>query len=113
MDDPTKSYVKIYSFGNDGMPDPALVETINITALCDLDNIDISDIAVDAVENIYLTDRRGILVQFSYDGQKAIFGGKWNFTTHLHKVSVHTTPDLVNIIQVVGDEYIIERDLGT
>lgn len=67
MDDPTKSYVRIYSFYDNGIPDPHSVVTIMAKDF-GLNNLDISDITVDAVTNIYVIDRRGIMVQFSYDG---------------------------------------------
>lgn len=53
------------------------------------------------------------MFQFSYDGDKVYLGGEWKYDgTGLHKVSVHVTPDLVSIVQVVGDTHIFELVLG-
>lgn len=66
---------------------------------------------MDALENIYVTDAYGTLLQFSFDGTQPVFGGKWNFETGLYKVSVYIAPDLVQTIQVLSENSIIEIDL--
>lgn len=88
-----------------------MVAQINATSF-NLSALAISDIAVDALENIYITDIYGTLLQFSFDGQKMVFGGKWNLETALFKVSVYIAADLLQIIQVVTENSIIEIDLG-
>ena len=66
---------------------------------------------MDAIENIYLTDANGNLLQFTFDGKDVTVGGKWNLAPALYKVSVYITPNLVQIIQVVTESSVIEIDL--
>lgn len=60
-----------------------------------------------------MTDDRGTVIQFTFDGQKVILGKKKNFNTPLYKISVHVTENLAHIVQVVGDHYIYEINLDT
>lgn len=103
------SYVRIYAL--DYANNISLAAQVNATTF-QLDALAISDIAVDALENIYITDIYGTLIQFSFDGEKVVFGGKWNLETALYKVSVYIAADLLEIIQVVAENSIIEIDLG-
>jgi hypothetical protein len=56
-----------------------------------VNDLSISDITVDSVENIYVVDERGILIQFSFDGENIVIKNKKNFNVGLSKVSVHVT----------------------
>lgn len=90
-------------------------DTVKIIKASDLqvDNLQITDITVDALENIYVTDARGILFQFKYDGEKIYLGERKNFGTRLQKVSVHVTHELDIMIQVVGNQNIYEINSGS
>lgn len=75
-------------------------------------DLSISDISVDALGYIYITDERGVVIQFRFDGESISLGQTWTFeNTKLYKTVVHTSESLVSLIHVVADDRIIEIDL--
>lgn len=101
--------VSIYYLDNEGVTQKVGIinnDTVN------LKDLRISDISVDALGNIYLTDERGTLFELGFDGANVTLKGTWPFEENIYKVSVHVTSDLVYLVQVVGKTQIFEVDLG-
>ena len=52
----------------------------------------ISDISIDALGYIYITDQRGIVTQLWFNGETVTVLQNWTFPdTKLYRTSVHTT----------------------
>jgi hypothetical protein len=66
-------------------------------------DLSISDISVDALGNVYVTDERGVVIQFIFDGNAVTLGSTWTFpNTKLYKTVVYTTQSLVSLVHVVA-----------
>lgn len=89
---------------------PYKVGTITAKNLS-LDDLSVSDITVDAIGNMYVSDIRGTVVQFSYDGINLTLGKTWKFSENIVKISADITTNFVNIIQAVGLTQVFEIDL--
>lgn len=86
---------------------PEFVGRITAQNLSQAD-LSISDISVDALGNIYVTDERGVVIQFTYDGNSITIGSIWKFPdTKLYKTVVYTTQNLVSYVHIVAENQII------
>lgn len=70
----------------------------------------ISDITIDPIGNIYVSDIRGIVFQFTFDGDNMNLLNTWNFNEKIFKVSADVSNSFVNILQAVGETQIFEVD---
>ena len=70
----------------------------------------ISDITVDALGYIYVSDIRGIVFQCTFDGDKLNLLNTWNFNEKIFKISADVTNAFINILQAVGETQIFEVD---
>lgn len=74
----------------------------------------ISDISIDALGYIYITDQRGVVTQLWFNGETVTVLQNWAFLdTKLYKTSAHTTENLVTMVHILAENQIIEIDLET
>lgn len=76
LDRRNTSFMKIYYLDTTNVPDPNSTILVDAKAL-GVTDLDITDITLDAMENVYVADSRGTLIQFRFDGTKIIRGSKW------------------------------------